>query len=112
MITDNNRDKGVLSLTLPQGIQCKWQIVKMHYFAIQLVNDFVNDHLMRYISKSFKLNVFIESGGQWTKTWKMSVHIDQLMVLNQHKDSIMLIRSAEAVHLVRLMLSVDCEYVL
>ncbi len=72
----STRVKDILSLTLAQGIQCKWQIIEMHGLAIQLVNDFVYDLLMRYISASFKLNVFIESGGQLTKTWKMSVHID------------------------------------
>ncbi len=83
-ITNDTREKGVLLLTLPQGIQCKWQIVKVHWFAIEMVNNFVND--------LFKLNVFIEGRDQCTKAWKMSVHIDRMLVFNNHRNSIMLVR--------------------
>ncbi len=52
----------------------------MHCFAIQLINDLVYDLLMRYISANLKLKVFGESWGHWRKMWKMSIHVNGLLV--------------------------------
>ncbi len=73
-IFNDIREENVHSLIFPQVVQCKRQIVNMHCFAIQLVNNFIDDLLVWNVTTSSGLKVLTKSGCKRAQTWEMCFH--------------------------------------
>ncbi len=100
-------EKAVLMLTFSQGVQWKWQIVKMLCFGIQLIHYLADDLLVRYISASFQLKVYIVHWGQRSEARKMSIKVNCLMFLSYYRNVVLIMTCSRMCSFCKISVSLD-----